>query len=99
MFCGRLIYCGFQLQLCTLQLYNASGYHEALLFAALWMHRATQDPIYLSNALDHFQELQPHEAVRKAAMSEWFNQYWPAMFLLWQLTGEVRLTFAINVKS
>eukprot|EP00884_Botryococcus_braunii_P012112 jgi/Botrbrau1/20901/Bobra.0135s0032.1 len=70
------------------KLYNASGYHEDLLFAALWMHRATEDPVYLSNALDHFHQIHPNEAGRKAAMADWVNQYWPALFLLWQLTGE-----------
>jgi hypothetical protein len=63
------------------------------------MHRATEDRIYLSNALDHFQQIRLNEAVRKAAMAEWVNQYWPALFLLWQLTGEVRLTLVSNPKA
>jgi endoglucanase len=70
------------------QVYPASGYQADLLFAAVWMHRATEETKYLSDAHGHFQQLDSRKAAG-ASVTGWADQYWPAIFLLWQLTGEV----------
>lgn len=72
------------------QVYNASGYTDDLMYAAAWLHRATQEPTYLTDAKQFYQQLQSQSNTSAHNfLVNWDNQYWLALMLMWEATGEV----------
>jgi endoglucanase len=74
--------------------YNSSGYADDLLYAAAWLHRATQEPYYLRDAKQFYQLLRGQgNTSYQNPLVNWDNQYWLAVMLMWEATGEVRTSF------